>query len=404
MIIACARESALSRPLSGVNRLTEESALPGFFATWANVTFKPNAFFSRPTAQRSRWSPVKFALLIYAFWEPFNAVYLTFSGHRSLSLAALTAVAALAISPVIALMSVWVAAGLIHLLLTLVSGRRARFQDTFECVCYASAPLLIIAVVPIVGFAIADVWAIVVLSIALKRVHSITTPRAVFATVASPTIALALALVFRIFVFEPFKIPSGTMAPTVQAGDQIFANKFIYGFRAAKRGDVIVFTSPEDSTKDFIKRIVAIGGDTIEIRDGFLVVNGSQVPREYVETVPTEQLADETDIPAAQAFIAEKYRETLDGHSYFIYLKPGSERSSCAYERYGCGRPTRVPPGTVYVIGDNRYASRDSRSFGFIENRLIKGRANLVWWSSKANGDPRWSRIGTSIHRGDQDR
>src|SRR5262249_40941298 len=96
-----ARESVpFSKPLSGLTALTEQSVLPGFFATWANVTFKPNAFFSRPPAQRSRWAPVKFALLTYALWEPFNIVYLTFPGHRSLSLAALAALGGLAISPV----------------------------------------------------------------------------------------------------------------------------------------------------------------------------------------------------------------------------------------------------------------------------------------------------------------
>lgn len=183
-------------------------------------------------------------------------------------------------------------------------------------------------------------------------------------------IAIVLALFIRTFVVQAFKIPSGSMKETLQIGDHILVNKFIYGvkipfsgvtaipLKTPQRGDVIVFKFPEDPEKDFIKRVVAVGGDRVRIRDKVLYVNGERA--DYDQAV----FKDPRVIPGS--------------------VQPR--------DNFG---PYTVPEGTVFVMGDNRDHSYDSRFWGAVDLDEVKGKAFIIYWSwDRDEFDVRWGRIG----------
>jgi len=166
-------------------------------------------------------------------------------------------------------------------------------------------------------------------------------------------IALILALLIRTFVVQAFKIPSGSMIPTFEIGDRIFVNKFIYGaripftdirlpaFRAPRRGDIIVFVSPETPKKDFVKRLIALEGETVEIKNGGILING----------------------------------RGIDG--------PDSIKSNYYYNRGDFGKElsaVTVPNGFYFALGDNSANSRDSRYWGFVPKKNLIGKAILLYW------------------------
>ena len=184
-------------------------------------------------------------------------------------------------------------------------------------------------------------------------------------------IAVMLALVIRQLAVQAFTIPSGSMMDTLLIGDYILVNKFLFGpeipftdrhlpgLRSPEHGDIIVFKYPNDESRDFIKRIIAVGGDTVQVRDNRVWLNGKQIDEPYV--------------------------------------MPGSFRSGpsthCGYV-YGC-EPLVVPAGSYFVMGDNRDNSQDSRYWGFVRREKIRGKAFLIYWSW--NGDThwlRWRRLG----------
>ena len=153
--------------------------------------------------------------------------------------------------------------------------------------------------------------------------------------------AVALALLIRTFIMAPFKIPSGSMRQTLLEGDRILVNKFIYHFQQPQRGDIIVFRYPEDPKRPFIKRLVGLGGDRVEIKEGHLWVNGKR-------------------LNGAKIFEAN------------YYYNQG---------RYGReGEVVDVPTDSYYVLGDNSASSHDSRFWGFVPRRLLIGRAMCVFW------------------------
>ena len=166
-------------------------------------------------------------------------------------------------------------------------------------------------------------------------------------------IAVILALFIRTFVVQAFKIPSGSMIPTFQVGDRIFVNKFIYGarvpffnmnlpaVRAPKRGDIVVFIAPDSPEKDFVKRLIAVGGEKVEIRDGRILVNG--------------KLVDE----------------------------PSSVRSVYYYNSGIYGKEAQVievPKDSYFVLGDNSASSRDSRFWGFVPKKNMLGKVIFIYW------------------------
>ena len=155
-------------------------------------------------------------------------------------------------------------------------------------------------------------------------------------------IAFILAMAVRAFVMAAFKIPTGSMIPTLMVGDKIFVNKFIYRFTEPKRGDIIVFKSPEDLKKDFVKRLIGLEGETIEISNGRIIVNGKPI----VE---------------------------LDGTGKeIVYYNRGA---------YGAeGKTIKVPANSYFALGDNSNNSRDSREWGFVPKKYMIGKAFLIWW------------------------
>jgi len=146
--------------------------------------------------------------------------------------------------------------------------------------------------------------------------------------------AVILAFLIKTFIVQPFYIPSGSMEPTLYPGDRVLVNKFIYKFKQPSPGDIIVFVPPGDKDKDFIKRIIAIGGQEVEVKNGEVYVNG--------------QTKDEP---------------------YIIGMYNSND--------YG---PERVPLNNVFVMGDNRPNSQDSRVFGPLQKSAIVGKAFMIYW------------------------
>ncbi|MBE9547232.1 MAG: signal peptidase I [Proteobacteria bacterium] len=183
-------------------------------------------------------------------------------------------------------------------------------------------------------------------------------------------IAILIALFVRTFVVQAFKIPSGSMKPTLQIGDHILVNKFIYGVKIPflrktliplskpKRGDMVVFIYPMDRTKDFIKRVIGIGGDVVEIKNKKVFINGSPYNDKY--GVHTDSLI----LPSA--------------------IQPR--------DNFG---PVKVPEGSIFVMGDNRDQSYDGRFWGFVKLKDVMGKAFIIYWSWNGNDrNVRWERFG----------
>jgi signal peptidase I len=207
---------------------------------------------------------------------------------------------------------------------------------------------------------------------------------------------LLIVLLFRSFLFEPFKIPSGSMIPTLLVGDFIVVNKFAYGLRLPvvnrkivpigepERGDVVVFRYPVDPKVNFIKRMVGLPGDTITYRDKQLFING-----EALSTVELGRYASsevKCDTPRADAMRA---RETLGDVDHDILIHEGSGSRNQQWV---------VPEGHYFVMGDNRDRSNDSREWGFVPESHLMGRAVGIWLNfdyKKGCGD--LSRIGNGI-------
>jgi signal peptidase I len=186
--------------------------------------------------------------------------------------------------------------------------------------------------------------------------------------------ALLLALFIRTFIVQAFKIPSGSMIPTLQIGDHILVNKLTYGvripvwghyllqYREPQRGDVIVFVFPEDRSKDFIKRVIGVSGDVVEIK-------GKKV---FVNNQPIE-----------------------DSHAYF----EGDGPQGMGFQIRDDYGPKRVPENHIFVMGDNRDRSYDSRFWGFVDLQDIKGKAFMIYWSWDGTDRwVRWERIGDLIY------
>ena len=183
-------------------------------------------------------------------------------------------------------------------------------------------------------------------------------------------IAVILALFIRTFVIQAFKIPSGSMKETLQIGDHILVNKFIYGvkmpftmatiipFKDPERGDIVVFKFPEDPKKDFIKRVVGVAGDVVEVVDKQVYVNHKLLNHDHgIHT---------------------------DGMTYSSGVQPR--------DNFG---PVVVPEHSLFVMGDNRDHSYDSRFWGFVDLKAVKGKALIIYWSwDKERFGVRWNRIG----------
>ena len=196
--------------------------------------------------------------------------------------------------------------------------------------------------------------------------------------------------VVRSFVVEPFKIPSGSMVPTLLVGDFILVNKFDYGLRMPvtntrltqgrplERGDVVVFRYPKDESVDYIKRVIGLPGDTVAYQDKQLTINGKPV----AETALPDYFDEE------RQNYAKQFEESLDGRKNAILNNPAVPpfvmgaydypyRDNCTYNSRGV--ICKVPPGHYFMMGDNRDNSADSRYWGFVPDQNIVGRAFFIW-------------------------
>ncbi len=183
-------------------------------------------------------------------------------------------------------------------------------------------------------------------------------------------VAVLIALFIRTFVVQAFKIPSGSMKQTLQIGDHILVNKFLYGvkipywnkviipFKEPQREDIIVFKFPQDPHKDFIKRVIGVAGDVVESRNKQLYVNHKPVNHDFgMHTDP----------------------HTISGD-----VRPR--------DNFG---PINVPENSLFVMGDNRDESFDSRFWGFVDLKAVNGKAFIIYWSwDKQNFGIRWNRLG----------
>ena len=201
---------------------------------------------------------------------------------------------------------------------------------------------------------------------------------------------LLMVFVVRSFIFEPFKIPSGSMIPTLLVGDFILVNKYTYGIRLPvfnkkvvqlndpQRGDVIVFRYPEDPSIDYIKRVVGLPGDKVVYQNKRLIINGKDVKADELgEYLHPERLA-----------YSQKFREMLGKRGHLVLNDANAPahvpqvlnypyRDRCSYN--ASGLECEVPPGHYFVMGDNRDASSDSRVWGFVPDGNIVGRAFFIW-------------------------
>ncbi len=193
--------------------------------------------------------------------------------------------------------------------------------------------------------------------------------------------AAVFALLLRVYIVEAFRIPTDFMVPMLLPGDHILVSKLAYGgvFGIAPskpaRGDVVVFTFPSDLTKDYIKRVLATAGDTVEIKNNVVSLNGK---------------------PISHGMEADVYEEVLDGKHYYVQWKGAAGEARTMSQ-------VKVPEGQVFVLGDNRAKGQDSRSFGFLPLSDIKGRASRIFFSVGASTEHsainvRWSRLFTKVN------
>jgi signal peptidase I len=195
----------------------------------------------------------------------------------------------------------------------------------------------------------------------------------------SIVIAVILALFIRTWVVQAFKIPTGSMEPNLLIGDHLLVNKFTYGpastpverallpVRPIRRGDIVVFKYPEDPERDFIKRVIGLPGETLELRRKVVYIDGRPLDEPYVHFLE----------PAS-----------VDGQE---------QASADVRERYG---PVDVPAGYYFVMGDNRDNSQDSRYWGFLPAHYVKGRALIIYWSYEAEAqDFEDGGVGTGLRR-----
>ena len=201
---------------------------------------------------------------------------------------------------------------------------------------------------------------------------------------------ILIVFVLRSFLFEPFKIPSGSMIPTLLVGDFILVNKFTYGIRLPvinkkiislnepQRGDVMVFRYPEDPSLDYIKRVVGIPGDTVAYQHKKLSINGQPVEMtKMTDYLHPERLYYSEQYTAKIGDVEHRLLNDTDAPAFIPDAGRFPYREHCTYN--AAGVVCKVPAGHYFMMGDNRDNSRDSRAWGFVPEENIVGKAFFIW-------------------------
>lgn len=211
---------------------------------------------------------------------------------------------------------------------------------------------------------------------------------------------IVAVLIFRSFIAEPFRIPSGSMMPTLDVGDFILVNKFAYGLRwpvldskfldigEPRRGDVVVFRYPRDPSQNWIKRVIGLPGDVISFHDHTLMINGTVVPKQNTRPYADDGSKESPEMANVGTRVSQ---EDLLGVEHAILTIPGMSRSPQG--------TWTVPQGQYFVMGDNRDNSMDSRYWGFLPEKNLVGKAFLIWlsWRGFDHGIIAFNRIGTVV-------
>jgi len=225
---------------------------------------------------------------------------------------------------------------------------------------------------------------------------------------------LLIVFLLRSFLAEPFKIPSSSMRPTLEVGDFILVNKFVYGIRLPiierkivplgdpQRGDVVVFRYPVNPSQDFIKRVIGVGGDVVEYRDKQLRVNGQPWPQtaegtySYLEGMRFDTLERKLETTAAPA--GRQHTIGVNPQAQPVYplnVRQFPSRENCDYNERGF--TCKVPAGHYLMMGDNRDNSDDSRYWGFVPDDHIRGKAFFIWFNWDDIASFAFKRVGSGI-------
>ncbi len=255
--------------------------------------------------------------------------------------------------------------------------------------------LFMIVILLVTGF----IWLLDILILRKNRVAGATEP--ILVEYAKSFFPVILVVFFvRSFIVEPFKIPSGSMMPTLLAGDYILVNKFTYGLRVPilnntlfemnhpTRGDVFVFHYPPEPSVDYIKRVVGLPGDKIRYQDKRLTING--------QTLAVQDMGNyEYILPGLNSMTATQYKEQLGTvqHDILIHDVVGNYDTDSIGAKFANDEEITVPAGHYLAMGDNRDNSSDSRVWGFVPERNLVGKAFYIWMNFDQG-----SRIGNAIH------
>ena len=226
--------------------------------------------------------------------------------------------------------------------------------------------------------------------------HQKTRKKKFIENVSSLFFSLLLVFAVRSSIIEAFKIPSGSMIPTLLVGDYIFVNKFAYGLHfpfaewvsdepvtlihrdGPKHGDIIVFKYPKNPSVYFIKRVIGLPGDTVELRNKVLFINDKEMTQTPVPADEQEKILKEVDDAHMRGNVLKLYYEQLDQAKHWVMLDESGNSNIGVTQNFG---PLHVPPDSLFVMGDNRDFSNDSRFWGVVPMANVKGKALFIWMS-----------------------